>query len=193
MINQTSKILAIILYLVQIYINFKYGSSIGKISNSLNLEVTPSNWVFSIWLIIYSFQIYMLLDITSNEASKIFIPHAFSVLFNISWIMAFTNLNFGLATIFILGLLASIIYILIDNKTNKTIQNFYSLYFGWISIATFLSATTWIVYTLGITFNQILVFIIYLSFILSINKLNLFTIIPYILVCFDLVFVKSLN
>ena len=107
--------------------------------------------------------------------------------------MAFTNLNFGLATIFILGLLASIIYILIDNKTNKTIQNFYSLYFGWISIATFLSATTWIVYTLGITFNQILVFIIYLSFILSINKFNLFTIIPYILVCFDLVFVKSLN
>jgi hypothetical protein len=193
MINQTSKILAIMLYLVQIFINFKYGPSIAKVSNTLNLDITPSNWVFSIWLIIYSFQLYMLLGLTNSEATKIFIPHAFSVLFNVSWILAFTNLKLGLATIFILGLLASIIYVLINNKTNKnkTVKNFYSLYFGWISIASFISATGWIVDTLGIKFNQILAFILYTIFIFSVSSLNLFNIIPYALVYFDLIFIKK--
>jgi hypothetical protein len=191
--DSTSKILAIMLYLVQLFINFKYGTSIAQVSNSLNLAITPSSWVFAIWIVIYSFQLYMLVGITDCEATKLFIPHAFSVLFNISWILAFTNMKLGLATVFILGLLASIVYVLINQNLNKIkiIKNFYSLYFGWISIASFISATGWIVNTLGIKFNQILAFIFYTIFIFSLSSFNLFEIIPYAIVYFDLIFVKK--
>lgn len=187
------KILAIMLYLVQIFVNIKLGQNIGKISNSLDLPITPSNWVFSIWLIIYSFQLYMLFGITNEEASKLFIPHAFTVLFNVAWIFAFVNLKLGLAAIFILGLLATIVYVLINKKTEniKLAKKFYSLYFGWISIASFISIVAFFVKTLGFKFNQILTFIFYSFLVLKNKTFNLFEAFPYVLVYFDLIFVKN--
>lgn len=181
------------LYLVQIFVNINYGKNIGIISNSLKLDITPSNWVFSIWLIIYSFQLYMLFNISNTDACKIFLPHAFSVLFNIAWIFAFVNMKIGLATIFILGLLASIMYILINRRTKviNIVKEFYSLYFGWISIATFISLVSYVVLVLGINFNQILAFILYTFYLIKVCSFNLYAIIPYVLVYFDLFFVKK--
>ncbi len=189
------KILAVLLYLVQIYVNIIYGLDIAKISNSLNLAITPSSWVFSIWLVIYSFQLYMLLGITDSEASKLFVPHAFSVLFNISWIFAFVNMKLGLAIIFILGLLATIAYILIDPKTKyiNIAKQFYSLYFGWISIASFISLVGFVVVGMGIDFNQILSFFFYTLYVVKTCALNLYAAIPYVLVYFDLIFFKNKN
>lgn len=187
------KILAIMLYLVQIFVNINYGKNIEVISNSTKLDITPSNWVFSIWLIIYSFQLYMLFNISSRDACKIFLPHAFSVLFNIAWIFAFVNMKIGLAIIFILGLLASIMYVLINRRTKviNIVKEFYSLYFGWISIATFISLVSYVVIILGINFNQLLVFILYTFYLIKVCSFNLYAIIPYAMVYTDLLFVKK--
>ncbi len=189
----TVKILAIMLYLVQIFVNINYGRQIATVSNSLKLDITPSNWVFSIWLVIYSFQLYMLFNITSMEACKLFLPHAFSVLFNISWIFAFVNFKLGLAVIFILGLLASIVYVLTNKRTKyiNIAKEFYSLYFGWVSIASFLGIVGYIVVVLGINFNQIFAFVLYTIYLIKVCAFNLFAIIPYAVVYFDLIFFKS--
>jgi hypothetical protein len=195
MIPITAKILSILLYLVQIFVNINYGLEIAKVSNSLNLTITPSSWVFSIWLVIYSFQLYMLLGISNKDIYKIFIPHALTVLFNIAWIFAFVNMKLGLATIFILALLASITYVLVNKKTESIniVKQFYSLYFGWISVASFLTLTGWIVVGLGINFNQIGSFILYTFYLIKTCSLNLWAAIPYILVYFDLIFVDYLS
>lgn len=186
------KFLALLLYIVQIFVNIFYGQNIGKISNSLNLDISPSNWVFSIWLIIYSSQLYMLLNIKSTELIAIFIPHALTVLFNISWIFSFINEKFGLATIFIIGLLASILFILVCKKAYLTslTSSFYHLYFGWVSIASFLGLFTWLLADFSKYYNLIWPFVLYSITILGLVNYNLFTAIPFIIVYSDLLFKK---
>lgn len=189
------RLIALLLYIVQIFVNIFYGQNIGTISNTLKLDISPSGWVFSIWLVIYSFQLYMLLNIGTAELMQIFVPHALSVLFNISWIFSFTNMKFGLATIFIIGLLSTLVFVLFCKKAYLTslVSSFYHLYFGWVSIASFLGFFTWLLADFNKYFNLILPFIIYSLTVLDLTCYNLFTAIPFIIVYFDLALKKITN
>lgn len=195
------KFLALLLYIVQIFVNIFYGQNIGKISNTSNisntfkLNISPSRWVFSIWLIIYSFQLYMLLNTETAQLMKIFVLHTVIVLFNVSWIFEFTNMKFRLTTFFIIGLIATLIFILFCEKVYLTsvIKCFYHLYFGWVTIASLLGVYTWLLADFNKYYNLVLPFILYSFTILDLTSYNLFIAIPYIIVYVDLALKKIIN
>jgi hypothetical protein len=189
------KIFVIMLYLVQLYVNIFFGSQIGKIANLHNINITPSSWVFFIWIIIYSFQFYIIFNINKENLSKIFLLYALTFLLNILWIFAFTNLKFGLSVILILSLLACIIFVsthikIIDN-IDSLLHIYYSTYIGWLSIASFLAIFTWLKEDFNIFFDLTIPFIIYTFIILQSSSFNLYIAIPYLLVYFDMLFVKK--
>ena len=189
------KIFVIILYLVQLYVNIYYGNKIGKIANLYNINITPSSWVFFIWIIIYSFQFYIIFNINEENLSKIFLLYALTFLLNIFWIFAFTNSKLGLSVILILSLLACIIFVsthikIVDN-IDSLLNIYYSTYISWLSIASFLAIFTWLKGDLDIYFDLTIPFIIYTFIILQANSFNLYITIPYLLVYFDMLFVKN--
>ena len=186
------KLLAILLYISQIYVNIFLGKDIGSIANKNELDISPPNWVFLIWLIIYSFELIMLLKLPKKSITNIFLPFALTVIFNISWIYSFTKSKLGLSVIFIIGLLATIIYVIIYKKKylNNIAKNFFNLYLGWVSIASFLGVFTWLQADYKIYLKLFVPFLTYAIFVIKLFKFNLFVIIPYVIVFFSFLIKK---
>jgi len=187
------KLLTILLYIVQIFINIFLGKEIGPVANKYILDISPQNWVFSIWLVIYSFELIMLLNLPTKDITKIFLPFALTVLFNVSWIYSFTKLKLGLSVLFIIALLGTIIYIIINKKKylNNIAKNFFNLYLGWVSIASFLGIFTWLLADYKIYIKLFVPFLIYTISIIKLFAFNLFTIIPYVVVYLSLLIKKK--
>ena len=147
------KILALVSYIIMVAVNYLAvtlplgGRSTGEISdNYLNL-FAPASYAFSIWGLIYTLLgIYVIYQFFSKEdeiikkVSGIFIINA---LLNASWIFAWHYDVIWLSAIIIIGLLITLMKIA-DIFRDKTINKKdllmarlpFSIYFGWITVAT---------------------------------------------------------
>lgn len=136
--------------------------STQEISDSFQVFFVPAGYVFSIWSVIYTgliaFTIYQITKGRHNEIlRKIRIPVILSSIFNGVWIIFWHYGLLELATLTMLLLLLTLIYIYSKlpywkSKMGKlfraSVALTFSLYLGWISVATIANITVQL-YALG--------------------------------------------
>jgi hypothetical protein len=144
------------------------GQTTGEVSDQYPNLFTPAAVTFSIWLIIYSLLLLfcMYQGSTLFEYEKEFIDKKekvveqidyrfiMSCLLNIAWIFAWHNHALLLSVIIMLGLLATLISIFrrlhasatyLGHKARWFVYAPFSIYLGWISIATIANITAYLV------------------------------------------------
>ncbi|WP_246943441.1 TspO/MBR family protein [Bacillus pinisoli] len=121
-----------------------------EISDRLDLFITPAGYVFSIWSVIYGLlAIWIIRQITKSRrnlplyqnTSWLFI---LSCILNSSWIFAWHYNYFGLSVMIMVCLLATLIALYRKIKvTEPALIDLapFSIYLGWISIATIINIT----------------------------------------------------
>lgn len=117
MVERTARVIEIVvlivtttLYVVTVFLNYWSSSdnsedlgfkdTVGNISDRYRLQVTPAGWTFSIWAVIYVWQLLWLIYgwsfVFRPKSAKIiplltYVLFTISCAFNIGWIYAFTN------------------------------------------------------------------------------------------------------
>ncbi len=138
------------------------GKNTGELSALYPNEFVPAGYTFSIWLVIYlsltGFVIYQTGALT-KEKQRILVEKLGSLfiltnLFNMSWILAWHYQQVALSVIIMLAFLITLISIHIkfelpDRSANTPekiwFQIPFSIYLGWIMIATIANITAWLV------------------------------------------------
>lgn len=142
------------------------GVTTGQISDNYPNLFTPAGYTFSIWGVIYSFllgyTVFQLFKIkaqghrqseaqdTIDAISPYYIG---SSILNLAWILAWHYGQLWLSVLLMLGLLVSLIKInlILDKfKTHRFTDNVlikapFSIYFGWITVATVANITAFLV------------------------------------------------
>ncbi|PKO06150.1 MAG: tryptophan-rich sensory protein [Chloroflexi bacterium HGW-Chloroflexi-3] len=131
----------------------------GEVSDSFGALFTPAGYVFAIWGVIYLtlavFAVYQVLPAQKENArlDRVGIWFILANLFNGGWIFAWHYLLFPLSMLLMLGLLVSlvVIYLRLGIGTGKISLNErwlvdmpFSIYLGWISVATIANASVFL-------------------------------------------------
>ncbi len=163
--NNLMKILVTIAYAAMVYVNYLAnalpigGVTTGEASDSFGNLFTPAGLTFAIWGLIYLFLgIYVVYqfwvkDKKKNELlGKINLIFLISSIANISWIFAWHYGIIWLSLIIMLVLLGSLIMIadIVNSKDGKDVLGWliclpFSIYFGWITVATIANVTVLLV------------------------------------------------
>lgn len=173
------------------------GENNGSISDKHPTLITPANWAFSIWGLIFAglalFTIYQALPRhatysgTLKQVSGLFIANG---LINGVWALPFLAKIWWLALVFMLCILGTLIAIYIrtengcelpqDSKENPYLRYWcvefpFSVYLGWISVATVVNTAVFFKYTPAISwnFNETVPTCIMICVILVLGSLNL--------------------
>jgi len=156
------KILALIAYIAMIVVNFLATSlpinnrGTGEISDAYSNLFAPAGITFSIWGLIYLLlAIYVIYQFKSKNdglLKKINIFFIITSIANILWIFAWHYDFIGTSLILMLVLLFGLIKIadtLRSNELTKEEKRFikipFSIYFGWITVATIANVTVFLV------------------------------------------------
>ena len=140
------------------------GKTTGDISDGFEILFTPPGYVFSIWGVIYlgliAFSIAQALPAYSERPLvRALRPwYLLNTAANASWIFAWHYELFGLSLLIMLAILASLVKINAEIAEHPPrelgllacVQAPFSLYFGWISIATFANITV-VLWDAGVT------------------------------------------
>lgn len=138
------------------------GKTTGDIANGFDIAFTPAGYVFAIWGLIYlgvcAFSIVQALPARANEpVVRAVRPwHVVNALANASWIFAWHHERFGLALGLMFVILGSLVAItravegVRGGMLYATVRAPFSLYLGWISVATIANITV-VAWTLGAT------------------------------------------
>ncbi|MBX3054740.1 MAG: tryptophan-rich sensory protein [Caldilineaceae bacterium] len=130
------------------------GMDTGAISDLFPNFFTPAGYVFAIWGVIYTgllaFTIYHSLPSQRNNPRMRRVGWLFIVsnLFNSAWIAAWHYLQFPLSLVLMLGIGGALLalYMRLENRPVSTLERWvvhvpFSIYFGWISVATIANTT----------------------------------------------------
>ena len=156
-------VLTAVLYAAMVVVNYLAG--VGKINNVGTGAVsdaypnlfTPAGYAFSIWGLIYlllgAYTVYQFVAVAKDKKREEFFAGlgkyfiATSAL-NIAWIFAWHNFQIVLTVILMLGLLYSLVRIADRLRVEKfsarekiLVRLPFSIYFGWISVATIANVT----------------------------------------------------
>jgi benzodiazapine receptor len=132
------------------------GQLTGEISDRFRVFVVPAGYVFAIWGLIYAFQLAFLVHtLRPSRAAdpllrRLGLLPAAAALFNAGWIVAWHWEVFPLTLVLMVGLLASLIAIYLRGglgevarpgsgvpaATRWLVQVPFSIYLGWITVAT---------------------------------------------------------
>lgn len=133
------------------------GRSTGQISDNYSNLFAPAGYAFSIWGLIYTLLgIYVIYQLRQKDdglvvkVDRIFIVNA---LLNASWIFAWHYDVIWLSVIIMAGLLVTLIKIAdilrasnLNSKERWLVRLPFSVYFGWITVATIANITVFLVY-----------------------------------------------
>lgn len=168
--GNSMKIITSITYLLMIVVNALAnilpinGMNTGQISDSYPNLFAPAGLTFSIWGLIYVLlALYMLYQIGLFQGdkktfkfeilSKINILFSVSSIANVFWIFSWHYLMIPLSLLLIIVILICLILInqltsreQLSSKEKLFIRLPFSVYFGWITVATIANATTLLVY-----------------------------------------------
>lgn len=157
------KISVLVAYVAMVFTNYLAvalplaGRSTGAISDNYPNIFAPAGYAFSIWGFIYTmlgiyviYQFWRKDDDLIRKINSLFIVNA---LLNASWIFAWHYDLIWLSLIIMVGLLATLIKIAdifkgksLSKKESWLIRLPFSVYFGWITVATIANATVFLVY-----------------------------------------------
>lgn len=147
---------------MMIAVNYNMGFNVGNIANEKTALIQPANYAFSIWGLIYLLLFIWIMrgffvkdeKVSVYEDLRLLIPVNF--LLNSAWIIAFTQQKFLLSTVIIILLLLSLFIIYKTIKQNPDKGSFdlipFSIYLGWVSVATIVNIFTYFVRTDMTTF-----------------------------------------
>ncbi len=133
------------------------GQTPGGISDQLPNLFVPAGYAFSIWSLIYILLLIFLFIQASSLWSKKATPDfvktigrlfILSCLLNISWILSWHYLLFGLSVIVMLSLLTTlgILFLRLNSIQSPFFVKLpFSIYFGWITVATIANITAFLV------------------------------------------------
>lgn len=153
-----NKILVPVFYLAMLSVNYLAnalplgGRDTGMISDAYPNLFTPAGYAFSIWGLIYllvgiyvMYQFFRTGDVLVARVNRLFVLNA---LFNAGWLFAWHYDVMWLSVILMLGLLITLIKIAdivrADTLTKKErfiVRLPFSIYFGWITVATIANIT----------------------------------------------------
>jgi hypothetical protein len=158
----TSQVFTILVTLLTITVNGLAnalplnGQGTGEISDRFDIYFVPAGYVFSIWGLIYlglvAFTIYQALPAQRDNTllKKIYPAYWFGSLANIVWLFLWHYNVFALTLVAMLTILASLLYIYyhiskvvteIDQNQKWFLKLPFSIYLGWISVATIANVT----------------------------------------------------
>lgn len=136
------------------------GVRTNVVSDANPTFITPAGYAFGIWSLIYlgcvAFSIYQILPSQLERFRAIRRAYIVSCVANCAWLYFWSQEMVGLCLAIILALLGTMAYInskLITTETNGEywFAKFpFGIYFGWVTAATILNATIWLV-TLNVT------------------------------------------
>lgn len=131
------------------------GQTTGEISNRFPLLITPPGYVFGIWSVIYTglvgYAVYQALPAQRDDERlrRIAWPFVASCAANIVWLLLWHYNRYGLTLGAMIGLLLALITI--DMRLGRVrggplaerllVRLPFSIYLGWISVATIVNAT----------------------------------------------------
>lgn len=133
------------------------GQTTGAISDKFPIKFVPAGYVFSIWSVIYlaliAFAVYQALPKYRESAwvQRVGWLFAATCFFNATWIFAWHYEVFPLTVVLMLGLLATLIVLYrrlnvgreaIGRQEQWFVQVPFSLYLGWITVATIANIAT---------------------------------------------------
>jgi hypothetical protein len=163
------KITVAVTYLIMIVVNAMAnilpinGIDTGAVSDSYPNLFAPAGLTFSIWGVIYlllaGYTLYQFGFFQGDKSKvktellrKVGIVFSISSVVNAAWIFSWHYRMIGLSVILMLALLLSLIYInqtilkeQLDQKEKLFIRLPFSVYFGWITVATIANITTLLV------------------------------------------------
>lgn len=163
------KITVAVTYLIMIAVNALAnilpinGIDTGAVSDSYPNLFAPAGLTFSIWGVIYlllmGYTLYQFGLLQGDKSKvktellrKVGIVFSFSSVVNAAWIFSWHYRQIGLSVVLMLIILMSLIYINIlthkekmDQKEKVFIRLPFSVYFGWITVATIANITTLLV------------------------------------------------
>lgn len=132
------------------------GQTTGAISNRFDVYFVPASYVFSIWGLIYAaliaYVVYGLLPAHRNSpaAARVGPAFALSCVANIAWVFFWHYELFTLALVAMLAILAALITVYlrldighgpVERGDRWFVHAPFSLYLGWISVATVANTT----------------------------------------------------
>lgn len=132
------------------------GQTTGQISDRFDVYFVPAGYVFSIWGLIYAaliaFVVYSLLPAhrSSPAVARVSVAFIVSCIANIAWIFCWHYELFELALLFMLVMLATLVTIYLRLGIGRAevgtadrwcVHAPFSLYLGWISVATVANTT----------------------------------------------------
>lgn len=135
------------------------GQNTGAISDRFHVYFVPAGYVFAIWGIIYigwiAFAIYQARPAQreSPRLRKLGYLFALSGLFNAAWLFCWHYNQFGLSVIVMLALLGLLVASYLNLNVGRTpvsqaekwsVDIPFSVYLGWISVATIANVTDWL-------------------------------------------------
>lgn len=160
------KVIVAITYITMIVVNALAnilpinGRNTGEISDSYPNLFAPAGYTFSIWGLIYLLLVaYTLYQLQSKNnhgkaslLNEIGIYFSISSIANVFWILAWHYDFIGLSLILMIVILISLILInrilkeeKLTSRENLFIRLPFSVYFGWITVATIANITTWLI------------------------------------------------
>ena len=160
--NMMIKVATAVAFVVMVAVNYLAvslplaGRDTGAISDSYPNLFAPAGYTFSIWGVIYTllfvyviYQFKVKKDSLILKVNKLFIVNA---LLNAMWIFAWHYLVIWLSVIIMVGILVTLIKIAdilriekLNSKEQWLVQLPFSVYFGWITVATIANITTFLV------------------------------------------------
>jgi hypothetical protein len=138
-----------------------------QVSATFTTEITPAGYAFAIWSLIYlgliAFTIFQLFPAQKDNQrlNRTRLPYIISCLANIGWIYTWHYELIPLSLVCMIALLVSLISInhsLLQTESPGEIwlaRVPFSIYFGWITVATILNVTIALVYW-GVSFSPLL-------------------------------------
>ncbi len=134
------------------------GQTVAEVSAKYHTLITPAGYAFSIWGLIYLtllvFAVFQLNKGKNIRFFKIVFPYFLvNVISNVLWLFAFQHELLGLSVLIMLVTLGSLIAIFryfyrLRNALSTTHRYFFqvpfSMYFGWISIATIVNISAYL-------------------------------------------------
>lgn len=135
-----------------------FGRDPGSISNNLPNAFVPAGLTFAIWSLIFAglvaFGVYQALPAQRGARyDRLAVPFLLANVLNMSWLLAWHSLAYGLSVVIMLALLGSLIwlYLILDAmRPHRPAETWClgvptSLYLGWIAVATIANIVAFLV------------------------------------------------
>ncbi|MEC6748414.1 TspO/MBR family protein [Marinilactibacillus sp. XAAS-LB27] len=147
-------ILYLVVFGVMIFLNYWSATDVGSTADDQQALIQPAGFAFSIWGLIYLsvliwiVRLFFIKQFEGTIYDKVKVWLLLNFALNGAWIIMFTGDQIGLSTVVIVGLLLTLV--MIYRAISKIRYNFFdrfpfSIYFGWVTVATIVNIFTWAV------------------------------------------------